>query len=178
MRLCFNMAGISQWSKLALVRRRPCSVMLCFYRTKKLFTLSRMQNTTGKEGNSDHVCKEILLIFIDKVKPMYLQLGVTFAYEGIKLSVDNQIGSWRWKPLIFCIFTITQEIEDSLGHVILHKLRFPDEAPYWNAILVGRNSRKNIICVYSWFERILPFAERPLRHITDCMTDLFAEESA
>ena len=40
-----------------------------------------MQNTTGKEGNSDHVCKKILLIFIDKVKPMYLQLGVTFAHE-------------------------------------------------------------------------------------------------
>ena len=24
----------------------------------------------------------------------------------------------------------------------------------------------------------IPFAEGPLRHITDCMTDLFAEESA
>ena len=52
-----------------------------------------MQNTTGKEGNSDHVRKEILLIFIDKVKPMYLQLGVTFGHEEIELSVDNQIGS-------------------------------------------------------------------------------------
>ena len=52
-----------------------------------------MQNTTGKEGNSDHVCKKILLIIIDRVKPMYLQLGVTLAHEEIKLFVDNQIGS-------------------------------------------------------------------------------------
>ena len=34
---------------------------------KQLPKLSSMQNLTGKEGNDDHACKEILLIFIDKM---------------------------------------------------------------------------------------------------------------
>ena len=145
MRLCFNMAGISQWSKLALVHRRPCSVMLCFYRRKKLLTLSRMQNTTRKEGNGDHACKEILLTLIDKLKSMYLPLGVTSAHEEIKLPLDNQIGSWRWKPLLFCIFKLSQEPEDSHRHAILLELTLPGYAPYWSALLVEWTSRKNIM---------------------------------
>ena len=52
-----------------------------------------MQNTTGKEANGDHVCKEILLIIIAEVKSMYLPFGVTSAHEEVKLPLDNQIGS-------------------------------------------------------------------------------------
>ena len=34
---------------------------------KQLRKFSSIQNITGKEGNYDHACKEILLIFIDKM---------------------------------------------------------------------------------------------------------------